>query len=58
MMKVMMILMMTAVTVMARGAIRNIGNGGIDGGESINLLQQKPSLQKLSSSLIHLKSGR
>ena len=38
MMKVMMILMMTTVTVMARGAIRNIGNGGIDGGQSIILL--------------------
>ena len=58
MMKVMMILMMIAVTVMARGAIRNIGNGGIDGGQSIILLlQEKPSLQKLSSALI-LRSGR
>lgn len=36
MMKVMMILMMTAVTVMARGAIRNIGNGGIDGGTQLD----------------------
>ena len=35
-MTVMTLMMMTAVSVMARGAIRNIGNGGIDGGESPN----------------------
>ena len=37
MMTVMMILMMTTVAVMARGAIRNIGNGGIDGGQHLLL---------------------
>ena len=35
-MTVMTLMMMTAVSVMARGAIRNIGNGGIDGGGSPN----------------------
>ena len=44
MLTVMMILLVTTVTVMARGAIRNIGNGGIDGGQSVILLQARKTI--------------
>lgn len=54
MMTVMMILMMTTVAVMARGAIRNIGNGGIDGGQHHLLLGHPLLLNQFSHQKLFL----